>query len=69
MPTRKQSRARRQRRHSFVITATFDKPCGRNTALREMRDCIHGDFYCTEYFDGDPGKFANVKIIRRPSRC
>lgn len=53
----------KQRVHQFVITVTMNKKCLRRVALREVRDCIHGDFYCSELDDGDPGMFK-VKSIK-----
>lgn len=44
----------KQKLHSFVITVRMDKACPQYVALREARDCIHGDFYCTPFGDGDP---------------
>ena len=54
---------RGHRIHQFVITVTMDKKCLSRTALREVRDSIHGNFYCTELEDGDPGEFK-VKSIK-----
>lgn len=50
--------------HTFSITIRTDKACSRKVALREVKDCIHGEFYCTELDDGDPGEFKVVRIKR-----
>jgi len=34
-----------QKRHSVLVTVTFDKPCTNAEALAAIRDTIHGDFY------------------------
>lgn len=50
---------RRQRKHAMVIHVTFDKPCSAAEARREVRNCIHGEFYCDDYWqrDGAPEVF------------
>lgn len=53
--------------HTFKIIVTMDKGCRVATALREVRDNIHGDFYCTEYEPHDPGQFR-VRSIHRLTR-
>jgi hypothetical protein len=50
--------------HRFVLTVTMDQKCTRKTALREVRDNIHGQHYCTTYQDDDPESFR-VKSIGR----
>lgn len=60
----------KKRIHQFVITVTMDRKCLRRVALREVRDNVHGDFYCTELEDNDPGMFKiksikNLKPVRR----
>lgn len=55
-----------KRRHQFVITVTFDKPCTKAEALLEVKDCIHGEFF-TSAWDGRerfPQEFV-VKGFRR----
>lgn len=47
----------KQRIHKFTVTVTFNKKCLRRIALREVRDTIHGEHYCTELEDGDPATF------------
>jgi hypothetical protein len=59
---------RGKRIHQFVITVTMDKKCLRRVALREVRDAIHGDFYCTELEDGDPGTFRIKSIKNKEAR-
>lgn len=58
----------KQRVHQFVITVTMDKKCLRRTALREVRDSIHGEFYCSEFEDGDPGMFRIKSIKAKEAR-
>lgn len=53
--------------HTFKITVTMDKGCRVATALREVRDCIHGEFYCTALEDKDPEAFK-VRTIARLSQ-
>jgi hypothetical protein len=45
------------KRHTVLLTVTFDKPCTRKLALREVRDTIHGTTYCTQYKDSEPGEY------------
>lgn len=48
----------------------MDKKCTRSTALREVRDCVYGDFFCTELEDSDPGMFRvkSIKTLPKASR-
>lgn len=50
--------------HTMTIVVRFDRPCSREHAIRETRDCIHGEFYPTQRSDRDPGSFR-VKTIKR----
>lgn len=60
----------KKRIHALKITVTFDKPCSVTHAAKEVADCIHGDFYPTQYDDrDDPGLFKVVKIVRLNRRC
>lgn len=45
------TRSRKRCVHKVVLTVSFDKPIGRGDAVREVRDAIHGQFYC----NWDPG--------------
>lgn len=55
--------------HQFVISVTFDKPCTRELALRELRDDGGIDaggghsHYCTQYDDHEPETFR-VRSIK-----
>lgn len=49
--------------HSFVVTIRTDRECTRATALRELRDTIHGEHYCSALEDGDPEAFT-IKSFR-----
>ena len=44
--------------HTVMVTVTFDKPCTKKVALRELRDTIHGKNYCTQYKDSEPGEYT-----------
>jgi hypothetical protein len=54
----------KSKRHQFVITLSFDKPCTAAHALAEAKDCFHGNFYPTQHDDRDPGE-GWIKGIRR----
>jgi hypothetical protein len=45
----------------------MDKPCTEALALREVKDCIHGNFYTTPMEDHEPGEFVvkNFKRVRK----
>lgn len=51
--------------HTFTIKIRFDKRCNKRIALREVRDCIHGEFYCGGWGD-DPETFKVARIGRLP---
>lgn len=57
----------KQRTHRFVLTITMDKPCSAKLALREARDTIYGQHYCTQFNDHEPGEFR-VRSIRRATK-
>jgi len=56
------------RRHTVLLTVTFDKKCTRALALRELRDTIHGTEYCTQLEDHEPGEFSIRSIKPVPTR-
>lgn len=58
----------KQKLHSFVITIRTDKPCNKSVALREVRDCIHGDFYCSPRDDDDPDGFKVSSFASLPRK-
>lgn len=45
-------------KHTVLVTVTFDKPCTKKVALRELRDTIHSKNYCTQYKDDEPGEYT-----------
>lgn len=51
--------------HTLTITVRMDKRCSKRIALREVRDCIHGEFYCGGYAD-EPEMFRVTRIGRLP---
>lgn len=57
----------KQRIHKFIITVVMDRKCLRRTALHEVRDNIHGEFYCSpmELDAGEPESFR-VRSITAP---
>jgi hypothetical protein len=55
----------KQKLQSFVITVRMDKACPQYVALREVRDCIHGQFHCGRH-DGDPESFKVSRITKLP---
>lgn len=59
----------KQRKHTLTITVRFDKACTPQVARREVRDCIHGNFYCGGYFDADaePEEFTVTRIGHIPT--
>lgn len=57
----------KERTHTLVLTVRFDKKCTKAHAAREVRDCIHGEFYPTQRDDDEPGSFR-VSSIRLPKR-
>jgi hypothetical protein len=59
----------KQKLHTIVITVRMDKPCPQYVALREVRDCIHGEFYTTPRDDGDPEKFKVVRFTKLPKEA
>lgn len=48
----------RTKRHQLVITISTDKPCTKAVALRELRECIHGEFYMAQLSDREPEVFC-----------
>lgn len=58
------------RTYTFQLTVTFNKGCRAAVALREVRDNIHGEHYCTKFEDSDPGTFRirSVKSAKRARR-
>jgi hypothetical protein len=58
----------KQRVHKFILTVTMNKKCLRRTALREVRDNVHGEHFCTELEDGDPDTFRIRSITNTTSR-
>lgn len=58
------------RTYTFKLTVSFNKGCRAAVALREVRDNIHGEHYCTEYDDNDPGTFrvSSIKAAKRVRR-
>lgn len=57
-----------KRVHKFTVTVTFNKKVLRRVALREVRDNIHGEHYCTELEADDPSTFRIRSITNAPSR-
>lgn len=55
------------RTYTFKLTVTFNKGCRAALALREVRDNIHGEFYCTELERSDPSTFR-IRSIRAAKR-
>lgn len=54
---------KKSRTHSFIVTITTDKQCPRKVALREIRDVIYGQHYCTPYEDDEPEEFR-IRSVR-----
>ena len=54
---------KKQRTHTALVKVTFDKPCSRKLALRELKDTIHGNEYCTQFDDSEPGEYR-VKSVQ-----
>lgn len=54
---------KKQRTHVVTMRVTFDKPTGVKAAADAVRDCIHGEFYPTQFDDSQPGSFK-VKSVR-----
>lgn len=51
------------KRHTVLLTFTFDKACTRKLALREIRDTIYGTQYCSQFEKHEPGEFV-IRSIR-----
>lgn len=49
--------------HTVLVTVSFDKPCSRKIALRELKDTIHGNEYCTQFDESEPGEY-HVRTVR-----
>jgi hypothetical protein len=58
------------RTHQVILTLTFNKPCTAKFARDAARDCIHGDFFPTSYFN-HPGHFKvrGVKTAPRKKKA
>lgn len=54
--------------HTLLITVRFDKKCTARVARRNVKDCIHGDFYPTAYEDDEPDKFKVTSIRPGPRK-
>jgi len=54
---------RKSKTHKFVVTISTNRACTRKVALREIRDNVHGQHYCTELDDGEPETFR-IRSIR-----
>lgn len=48
--------------HTFAIKVRMDRACSRSLAIREVRNSIHGGFYCDQMEDYDPGEFHVVSF-------
>lgn len=59
--------SQKSRTHHLIVTITMDRKCSRATALREARDNIHGQHYCTPYEDKDPEEFR-IRSVRLAAR-
>lgn len=57
----------KKRTHQFILTITTNKACTSKVALREARDTIHGEHYCTVIEDDDPEKIK-ISSIRHFDR-
>lgn len=57
---------KKQRSHTVLVTVSFDKACTRAVALRELKDTIHGNEYCTQFEDSEPGEYRvrSVKLAQ-----
>lgn len=51
--------------HTFTIRVRFDQRCSKAVARREVRDCIHGEFYCGGR-DEEPDRFKVLRIGQLP---
>lgn len=51
------------RTHTVLVNVTFNKKCSRQIALRELRDTIHGNNYCTQFDDREPGEYR-IRSVR-----
>lgn len=60
--------AKKSRSHLVLMRVTFDKPCTAAHAVREAKDCIHGEFYPTSLREGDPGTMTVRTIMRAPAK-
>jgi hypothetical protein len=49
--------------HSFIVTLRFNRKCSRKIALREARDNICGQHYCTVYDGREPDEFR-IRSVR-----
>lgn len=59
----------KQRQHTFIVTVTFDRACTRRIALREAKDNIHGQHYCTAYYDREPEEFRIRSVRSAPKKA
>lgn len=50
------------RTYTFTLTVAFNKGVRAAGALREVRDNIHGEHYCTVLEDGEPDSFRISRI-------
>lgn len=57
----------KEKTHTFTINVTFDKACTAAVARREVKDCIHGDFYTSQIEEDEPEKFRVGRIGRTGS--
>lgn len=52
------------KKHTFQITVSMDRACGRALALALVKDELRGqDFYCSSYADKAPDQFI-IRSIR-----
>lgn len=58
----------KSRTHTVMVTVTFDKPCTRRIALRELKDTIHGNEYCTQFEDSEPGEYRVRTVKMAPEK-
>jgi len=46
--------------HYLIVGVRFDKPITRGQAIKEFRDCVHGDFYPGGYSEAEEMKIKSV---------
>lgn len=61
--------SQKSRTHRVIVTITMNRKCSRAVALREAKDNIHGQHYCTPYYDRDPDEFRIRSVRLAPKKA